>query len=38
VTFNEDAVEEAPWGRYLTFDDPDGNSWVLQQSNRGITE
>src|SRR5580700_4704867 len=38
VTFNEDAIEEAPWGRYLTFDDPDGNSWVLQQSDRGITE
>jgi catechol 2,3-dioxygenase-like lactoylglutathione lyase family enzyme len=34
VTFNEDVIEEAPWGRYLTFDDPDGNSWVLQQSNR----
>ncbi len=34
VTFNEDAVAEAPWGRWLTFADPDGNGWVLQQTNR----
>jgi catechol 2,3-dioxygenase-like lactoylglutathione lyase family enzyme len=33
VTFAEDEVQEAPWGRWKTFDDPDGNSWVLQQSN-----
>jgi catechol 2,3-dioxygenase-like lactoylglutathione lyase family enzyme len=26
------AVESAPWGRYATFSDPDGNGWVLQQS------
>jgi len=23
-------IESAPWGRYCTFDDPDGNGWVLQ--------
>jgi len=33
VTFSEDDVQEAPWGRWKTFEDPDGNSWVLQQSN-----
>jgi catechol 2,3-dioxygenase-like lactoylglutathione lyase family enzyme len=33
VTFNEDDIQEAPWGRYLTLDDPDGNSWVVQQTN-----
>jgi catechol 2,3-dioxygenase-like lactoylglutathione lyase family enzyme len=33
VTFAEDDIQEAPWGRWKTFDDPDGNSWVLQQSN-----
>jgi catechol 2,3-dioxygenase-like lactoylglutathione lyase family enzyme len=33
VTFSEDEIQEAPWGRWKTFDDPDGNSWVLQQSN-----
>jgi catechol 2,3-dioxygenase-like lactoylglutathione lyase family enzyme len=33
VTFAEDEIQEAPWGRWKTFDDPDGNSWVLQQSN-----
>lgn len=24
-------VDEQPWGRFVTFDDPDGNSWTLQQ-------
>jgi catechol 2,3-dioxygenase-like lactoylglutathione lyase family enzyme len=24
------AIESAPWGRYATFDDLDGNGWVLQ--------
>ena len=33
VTFAEDDIQEAPWGRWKTFDDPDGNSWVLQQSS-----
>ena len=23
-------IEEAPWGRWVTFDDPDGNGFVLQ--------
>lgn len=25
-------LQEAPWGRYATFTDPDGNGWVLQQT------
>ncbi len=33
VSFDESEVEQAPWGRWKTFDDPDGNGWVLQQSN-----
>ena len=28
------AVESAPWGRYLTFLDPDGNGWVLSEAQR----
>jgi len=24
-------VDEQPWGRFVTFEDPDGNRWVLQQ-------
>lgn len=36
VTFNEDEIEEAPWGRWKTFDDPDGNGWIVQQSNPGF--
>jgi catechol 2,3-dioxygenase-like lactoylglutathione lyase family enzyme len=33
VEFAEDEIQEAPWGRWKTFGDPDGNSWVLQQNN-----
>lgn len=29
----EDEIESAPWGRWVTIDDPDGNSWVVQQDN-----
>ncbi len=25
-------VQDAPWGRYATFSDPDGNGWVLKQA------
>jgi predicted enzyme related to lactoylglutathione lyase len=27
-------IESQPWGRFATFDDPDGNGIVLQQSAR----
>ncbi|MGL4650424.1 MAG: VOC family protein, partial [Caldilineaceae bacterium] len=30
--FETPAVEEQMWGRFVTFQDPDGNSWVLQQN------
>jgi catechol 2,3-dioxygenase-like lactoylglutathione lyase family enzyme len=33
VAFNEDKIEEAPWGRWKSFDDPDGNGWIVQQNN-----
>lgn len=26
-----DGVDEQPWGRFVTFSDPDGNRWALQQ-------
>ena len=29
----EGGIQEAPWGRYVTFDDPDGNGIVLQATN-----
>jgi predicted enzyme related to lactoylglutathione lyase len=29
VQFADEAVQDAPWGRYATFADPDGNGWVL---------
>lgn len=32
LTFAEEDVQQAPWGRWKTFTDPDGNGWVLQQS------
>ena len=33
VTFHEEAIQEAPWGRWKTFDDPDRNGWIVQQNN-----
>jgi catechol 2,3-dioxygenase-like lactoylglutathione lyase family enzyme len=29
------AIEQQPWGRFVTFDDPDGNGFVLQQAAPG---
>lgn len=26
-----EGVDEQAWGRFVTFDDPDGNSWTLQE-------
>ena len=26
-----EGVDEQPWGRFVRFDDPDGNRWALQQ-------
>ena len=34
--FAEDEIQEAPWGRWKTFTDPDGNGWVLQQDSPGF--
>jgi uncharacterized glyoxalase superfamily protein PhnB len=32
-TFRTDpAIEEQPWGTFTTFEDPDGNGWVLSQA------
>jgi len=28
-------IKTAPWGRYATFSDPDGNGWVLQEARAG---
>ncbi len=25
-------IEEAPWGRWLTVEDPDGNTWIVQEN------
>jgi predicted enzyme related to lactoylglutathione lyase len=33
----DSAIEEAPWGRWVTFDDPDGNGFVLQAAPREET-
>lgn len=29
----EDAIQEAPWGRWVTVKDPDGNRWVIQEDS-----
>jgi catechol 2,3-dioxygenase-like lactoylglutathione lyase family enzyme len=34
LEFRQD-IEDAPWGTFTTFDDPDGNGWVLQQTGGG---
>ncbi len=26
-----DGVDDQPWGRFVTFEDPDGNGWTLQE-------
>jgi catechol 2,3-dioxygenase-like lactoylglutathione lyase family enzyme len=31
----EGEVQTAPWGRFVTFDDPDGNGIVLQETTGG---
>ncbi|MGA2521776.1 MAG: VOC family protein [Acidimicrobiales bacterium] len=31
----EGEIQEAPWGRFVTFDDPDGNGIVLQATAPG---
>lgn len=28
-------IQEAPWGRFVTFDDPDGNGIIVQASSTG---
>ena len=30
VTFTQE-IQEGPWARYVSFQDPDGNSWVIQE-------
>jgi catechol 2,3-dioxygenase-like lactoylglutathione lyase family enzyme len=32
---DEAEIESAPWGRWVTLDDPDGNSWIVQQNAIG---
>ena len=31
----EGGIQEQPWGRFVTFDDPDGNGIVLQETSIG---
>ena len=31
-------VDEQAWGRFVTFADPDGNAWTLQQLHRGARD
>ncbi len=26
-----DSIQEAPWGRWVSIEDPDGNGWIIQQ-------
>lgn len=29
--FDDEAIQSAPWGRWVTVRDPDGNRWVVQE-------
>ncbi|MGA2210655.1 MAG: VOC family protein [Acidimicrobiales bacterium] len=31
-------IESAPWGRWVTVEDPDGNGWIVQQNAEGPVE
>lgn len=31
-------IESAPWGRWVTVEDPDGNGWIIQQDAEGPIE
>ncbi|MGC9962389.1 MAG: VOC family protein [Acidimicrobiales bacterium] len=31
-------IESAPWGRWITVEDPDGNGWIIQQDAEGPIE
>ena len=31
----EGGIQQQPWGRFVTFDDPDGNGIVLQETSLG---
>jgi predicted enzyme related to lactoylglutathione lyase len=32
-----DGIQEQPWGRFVTFEDPDGNGIVLQTTSISAT-
>lgn len=32
---SDEEIQVQPWGRFVTFDDPDGNGLILQSSSRG---
>lgn len=31
----DDEIQSAPWGRWVSIEDPDGNGWVIQQDTEG---
>ncbi|MBX9245537.1 VOC family protein [Actinotalea ferrariae] len=35
VALADGGIQEAPWGRFVTFDDPDGNGIVVQATRSG---
>jgi uncharacterized glyoxalase superfamily protein PhnB len=34
----EGAIDEQPWGQFVTFDDPDGNGIVLRAPVNGVAQ
>jgi catechol 2,3-dioxygenase-like lactoylglutathione lyase family enzyme len=35
VLDDDDEIQSAPWGRWVSVEDPDGNSWVIQEDAEG---
>jgi catechol 2,3-dioxygenase-like lactoylglutathione lyase family enzyme len=31
----DEEITDAPWGRYVMIEDPDGNGWIIQQNAEG---
>ena len=35
VLEDDEEIQSAPWGRWVTIQDPDGNGWIIQEDAEG---
>ncbi len=38
VLEEDEEIQTAPWGRWVSVEDPDGNGWIIQQDAEGPIE